>query len=303
MKRLTKMKLSAAVVVVLFAFQATVAVVHATAPSTLTVGYYNDKCNRSVQGIVRDTVRAALDADSTKGAALIRLLFHDCFVRFIDSVKLNFIIFSATKIILWYILRIYQTTSAWCRAARDASVYLSNGGVNFTVPAGRLDSVNSSAADAAANLLGSTFEVGKLISNFAAKGFTPEEVVILSGAHSVGRAHCSSFRDRLAAPSSEINPYFRDSVLRKYCGAGPADPLLENNIRDQNATALGNLTSYVVPTAGGDLLDNSYYHVSSRAAREKEQRRKLGEEEERQLYSEKNVWLQYLLPLLSPATS
>ncbi|TVU21311.1 hypothetical protein EJB05_30939, partial [Eragrostis curvula] len=185
------MKLSA-VAVVLFALQATVAVVQSTAPGTLTVGYYNDKCNRCVEGIVRDTVRAAIEADSTKGAALIRLLFHDCFVR--------------------------------------------------------------------ANLPGSTFEVGKLISNFAAKGFTPEEVVILSGAHSVGRAHCSSFRDRLSAPSTEINPYFRDSVLHKYCGAGPADPVLENNIRDQNATALGNLTSFVVPANGGDLLDNSYYH-------------------------------------------
>lgn len=148
-------------------------------------------------------------------------------------------------------------------AARDASVYLSNGGINFPVPAGRLDGLVSSSADAESNLPGSTFQVSKLISNFAGKGFTPEELVILSGAHSVGRAHCSSFRDRLSASSSgEINPYFRDNVLRKDCGAGPADPMVENNIRDQRATALGNLTGYVVPANGTDLLDNSYYHNS-----------------------------------------
>jgi len=72
------MKVSA-VVLVLVAFQA--AAVQATAPGTPTVGYYNDKCNCSVEGIVRDTVKAALDADITKGAALVRLFFHDCFVR------------------------------------------------------------------------------------------------------------------------------------------------------------------------------------------------------------------------------
>jgi hypothetical protein len=36
---------------------------------------------RSVEGIVRETVKAALNADLTKGAALVRLFFHDCFVR------------------------------------------------------------------------------------------------------------------------------------------------------------------------------------------------------------------------------
>ena len=75
------MKVSA-VVLVLVAFQAAAAaMVQATAPGTPTVGYYNDKCNASVEGIVRDTVKAALDADITKGAALVRLFFHDCFVR------------------------------------------------------------------------------------------------------------------------------------------------------------------------------------------------------------------------------
>jgi peroxidase len=125
-------------------------------------------------------------------------------------------------------------------AARDASGgYLSKGGIDYAVPAGRLDGVVSSAADAESNLPGSTFDVATLISNFATKGFTPEELVILSGAHSIGRAHCSSFRDRLSSPSGEINPYFRDNILAKDCDAGPADPTVENNIRDQNATALG----------------------------------------------------------------
>ncbi|CAO2192835.1 unnamed protein product [Urochloa humidicola] len=273
------MKVSA-VVLLLVAFQAAATVVQATAPGTPTVGYYNGKCNCSVEGIVRDTVKAALDADITKGAALVRLFFHDCFVRGCDgSVLLDptnanpypektsganiglrgFDVIDAIKTNLESACpNTVSCADILAFAARDASRYLSNGSIDYAVPAGRLDGVVSSATDAANNLPGSTFEVAKLIANFAVKGFTPEELVILSGAHSIGRAHCSSFRDRLSAPSGEINTYFRDNVLAKDCGAG-GDPTVENNIRDQNATALGNLTSYAVPASGGASLDNSYY--------------------------------------------
>ncbi|CAO2207957.1 unnamed protein product [Urochloa humidicola] len=272
------MKLSA-VVLVLVAFQAAVAVVQATAPGTPTVGYYNGKCNCSVEGIVRDTVKAALDADITKGAALVRLFFHDCFVRGCDgSVLLDptnanpypektsganiglrgFDVIDTIKANLESACpNTVSCADILAFAARDASSYLSNGNIDYAVPAGRQDGVVSSATDAENNLPGSTFNITQLIANFATKGFTPEELVILSGAHSIGRAHCSSFRDRLSAPSGEINPYFRDNVLAIDCAAG--DPTVENNIRDQGAAALGNLTGYVVPASGGASLDNSYY--------------------------------------------
>lgn len=57
-------------------------VVPSAAPCALTVGFYNGKCgNVSVESVVYDTVKAFLDADKSKGAALVRLLFHDCFVN------------------------------------------------------------------------------------------------------------------------------------------------------------------------------------------------------------------------------
>nr|CAB3472944.1 unnamed protein product [Digitaria exilis] len=276
------MKVSAFALALVVAFQAAAGVVvPATAPGAPTVGYYNGKCNCSVEGIVNDTVKAALDADITKGAALVRLFFHDCFVRGCDgSVLLDptyanpnpektsganiglrgFDVIDAIKA---------KLESACCPntvscadilafAARDASRYLSKGGVDYAVPSGRLDGVVSSATDAANSLPGSTFNVAELIAKFAGKGFTPEELVILSGAHSIGEAHCSSFHDRLLAPSSQINPDFRDDVLAKDCGAG-GDPTVENNIRDMNAASLGSLASYAVPARGGAYLDNSYY--------------------------------------------
>ena len=68
-------------------------------------------------------------------------------------------------------------------------------------------------------------------------------MVVLSGAHTVGRSHCSSFvPDRLAVPS-DINAGFAN-FLRRRCPANPApanDPTLNQDIVTPNA------------------LDNQYY--------------------------------------------
>uniref|UniRef100_I1QCE5 Plant heme peroxidase family profile domain-containing protein n=1 Tax=Oryza glaberrima TaxID=4538 RepID=I1QCE5_ORYGL len=76
-------------------------------------------------------------------------------------------------------------------------------------------------------------------ANFAAKGFTPEELVILSGAYSIGKAHCFSFNDRLTEPNSEINADYHDNVLNKTCYAAPNETTLANNIRDIDVATLG----------------------------------------------------------------
>ncbi|EAY73618.1 hypothetical protein OsI_01506 [Oryza sativa Indica Group] len=256
-------------------------VVPSAAPCALTVGFYNGKCgNVSVESVVYDTVKAFLDADKSKGAALVRLLFHDCFVNGCDgSILLDnsttnpspekfaganlgiagLDVIDAVKAKLETACPgVVSCADIVVFAGRDASRYMSNGGVNFDVPAGRLDGIVSSSVDAQNTLPDSKADIGKLIANFAAKGFTPEELVILSGAHSIGKAHCSNFDDRLTAPDSEINADYRDNVLSKTCKSAP-NPTLANNIRDIDAATLGDLASYVVPAVGGDYLDNSYY--------------------------------------------
>lgn len=47
----------------------------------LKVGYYNAKKCGGVEPIVRDEVYKTLNADRSKGAALVRLFFHDCWVK------------------------------------------------------------------------------------------------------------------------------------------------------------------------------------------------------------------------------
>ncbi|KAF0926645.1 hypothetical protein E2562_027001 [Oryza meyeriana var. granulata] len=79
--------------------------------------------------------------------------------------------------------------------ARD-SVVLS-GGLGYQVPAGRRDGRISLEDDALNSLPPPTSTAADLVANFTAKNLTAEDMVVLSGAHTIGVSHCSSFVDRL----------------------------------------------------------------------------------------------------------
>jgi peroxidase len=46
----------------------------------LAIGFYNETCPRAEE-LVLEEMRAIVHEDRTLGPALLRLLFHDCFVR------------------------------------------------------------------------------------------------------------------------------------------------------------------------------------------------------------------------------
>jgi len=48
--------------------------------SELKLGYYAKTC-RGWENVVKDHVAKAIRANRASGAALVRLIFHDCFVR------------------------------------------------------------------------------------------------------------------------------------------------------------------------------------------------------------------------------
>uniref|UniRef100_A0ACD5YLC2 Uncharacterized protein n=1 Tax=Avena sativa TaxID=4498 RepID=A0ACD5YLC2_AVESA len=231
----------------------------------LEIGYYKKSCPR-VEAIVRDEVKKFVYKNAGIGAGLIRMFFHDCFVQGCDGSVLldptpanpqpeklsppNFpslrgfeVIDAAKDAVEKACPGVVSCADIIAFAGRDAAYFLSRLTVKINMPAGRRDGRISNFTEALQNLPPPFFNITQLIASFAAKGLDAEDMVVLSGAHTIGVSHCSSFvSDRLAVPS-DINAALA-SVLRRQCPANPTpanDPTVNQDVVTPNA------------------LDNQYY--------------------------------------------
>ncbi|GJN31881.1 hypothetical protein PR202_gb20336 [Eleusine coracana subsp. coracana] len=237
----------------------------ATACHGLQVGYYRKTCPKA-EALVRAAVKKAVHANPGIGAGLVRMLFHDCFVEgcdasvLLDSTQANpqpeklgipnnpslrgFEVIDAAKSAVEKACPgTVSCADIVAFAGRDASYFLSHSKISFHMPAGRLDGRKSLASETLQFLPGPTSNLSTLVSMFGDKGLNVEDVVVLSGAHSIGRSHCSSFMpDRLNSPS-DISQSLAN-FLRRRCPAnagGANDPTVAQDV--------------VTPHA----LDNQYY--------------------------------------------
>ncbi|MQM23005.1 hypothetical protein Taro_056067 [Colocasia esculenta] len=250
------------------------AVIVATAPSRasaqLSVSFYANTCP-SVFDTVRAGVSSAVTRESRMGASLLRLFFHDCFVNGCDGSVLledtgSFVgertargnqnslrasMFSVVDGIKAQVDRACGASVVSCAdilaiAARDSVVEL--GGPSYSVPVGRRDA-RTASLDAANNDLPSPFEdLDILIRKFRNKGFTPRELVALSGSHTVGFAQCRAFRTRIYTPGADLDPSFaaaRQANCPATVGQGdgnlaPMDPQSPNRFGNNYFQALIN---------------------------------------------------------------
>ncbi|XLU46216.1 hypothetical protein S245_041030 [Arachis hypogaea] len=85
------------------------------------------------------------------------------------------------------------------------------GGTWWDVNLGRRDSRTASLTDANNDLPAPFLDLGNIITAFSNKGFTVQDMVALSGAHTIGKARCTNFRSRIYNETN-IDPSFAKSM-------------------------------------------------------------------------------------------
>ncbi|XVF06690.1 hypothetical protein REPUB_Repub06bG0072000 [Reevesia pubescens] len=211
--------------------------------ANLSVGFYKTSCP-AAESIVQAAVQRRFKTDKSITADLLRMHFHDCFVRGCDA---SILIDSTSKkqsekdagpnlTVRGYELidEAKKELESKCPskvscadiitlATRDA--VLLSGGPFYPVPTGRRDGLVSNPDEV--SLPGPTLSVSQAFQFFRAKSMTMDDMVTLLGAHTVGVAHCSFFLDRITnfqgtgRPDPTMDPLLV-SRLRNICGAASA---------------------------------------------------------------------------------
>ncbi|KAG1369980.1 peroxidase 43 [Cocos nucifera] len=208
----------------------------------LHVGFYSNSCPNA-ESTVSSVVKEASSSDPTIPAALLRLHYHDCIVQGCDASILienpgsgqpekqaqnhaglrSLDVIDRAKARLEGVCPgVVSCADIIALAARD-SVALSQG-PTYAVPTGRRDGLVSNEADAA-NMPGVHDSVAVLRKKFADKGLSEKDLVVLSGAHTIGTTACFFIEQRLynfstgGGSDPTINPQFLPE-LQSQCPNG-----------------------------------------------------------------------------------
>ncbi|TKY45014.1 Peroxidase 47 [Spatholobus suberectus] len=252
--------------------------------SGLNMNYYLWSCPFA-ELVVKNTVNKALQDDPTLAAGLVRMHFHDCFIEgcdgsvLIDSTKDNTaekdspanlslrgyeVIDDIKEELEKQCPEVVSCADILAMAARDA-VFCAGGPV-YDIPKGRKDGTRSKIEDTI-NLPAPIFNASELVKMFGQHGFSAKEMVALSGAHTLGVARCSSFKQRLTPVDPTLDSEFA-KTLSKTCSAGDSaeqpfdatrndfDNLYFNALVSNNGVLTSDQTLYTSPQTRN--IVNSY---------------------------------------------
>ncbi|KAL5550039.1 hypothetical protein UlMin_000215 [Ulmus minor] len=251
----------------------------------LEYGYYDKKCTKTtfyffffpkttvvnVEDIVAEEVTKAYQKDTTIVAALLRLQFHDCFVKGCDaSILLDGENSEKTAVpnrsVRGYDLieAIKQRLENECAgvvscadiialATRDAVFLASRQQLKYKVATGRWDGKVSLASNV--DLPPPTISVTDSIAAFARKGLDRNDMIYLLGGHTVGVTHCALFQNR----------------VYNFNNTGLPDPTMNSTLVEQlkkvcpQGSSSGTNSAVALDLGTPSTVDNSYYkQVASR---------------------------------------
>ncbi|GMP72283.1 hypothetical protein CsSME_00030372 [Camellia sinensis var. sinensis] len=188
-------------------------------PRQLSVDYYAKSCP-DLDQLVASVTAQQFKESPVAGPATIRLFFHDCFVQGCDgSILISTSpgskelaerdaqdnkdlakeaydsIEKAKAVVESKCPGVVSCADILAIAARDF-VRLA-GGPYYQVKKGRWDGKISMASMVHANLPHANSTIDELLKLFTSKGLALHDLVVLSGAHTIGFAHCEHFVTRL----------------------------------------------------------------------------------------------------------
>ncbi|XP_021769297.1 peroxidase 4-like [Chenopodium quinoa] len=181
---------------------------------------------------IRGVVQSAINKEPRMGASLLRLHFHDCFVHGCDASNLlddspsfksekgaapnrnsarGFEVIDQIKSAVEKVCPgVVSCADILAITARDSVAIL--GGPNWDVKLGRRDSLTAYFAEANATntIPAANASLSNLISSFQNHGLSTRDLVALYGAHTIGEARCTNFRQHIYQDKN-IDPSFAKS--------------------------------------------------------------------------------------------
>ncbi|XP_062104679.1 peroxidase 27-like [Humulus lupulus] len=232
----------------------------------LKLRFYQRSCPEA-ENVIKKTTSKYISRVPTLAAPLLRMQFHDCFIRGCDgSVLLNstknnqaekaaipnlslrgFDVIDAAKSKVEKICPgVVSCADILSLVARDAVSMIY--GPYWDVPTGRRDGNVSVAMEALVGLPPPFANITTLKSMFASKGLDAKDLVVLSGGHTIGRSLCAAFSNR----------------LYNFTGKGDIDPSLDRNYAAtlKKKCKPNDITTRVEMDPGSfKSFDNDYYTV------------------------------------------
>ncbi|XP_024978027.1 peroxidase 72-like [Cynara cardunculus var. scolymus] len=226
--------------------------------------FYDQSCPQA-NDIVHSIVARAVANEPRMAASLLRLHFHDCFVKGCDASILldnggsrsvisekgsvpnsnsvrGFEVIDQIKAALETACP--QTVSCadiLALAARDSTVL--SGGPSWEVPVGRRDSLGASLRGSNHNIPAPNNTFQTILTKFKLMGLDIIDLVALSGSHTIGNARCTSFRQRLYSQK----------------GYEQTDQLFAARLRANCPQSGGDQNLFFLDSGSPMKFDNGYY--------------------------------------------